>query len=57
MMDEVLDFILRFTNNGKWNSVIESFTCGCCYWFAYILSVRFPNAIIMYDPVINHFVV
>lgn len=41
---------------GKWSEVLTSFTCGCCYWFAFILCNRFPEAVIMYDPVINHFV-
>lgn len=56
-MNEVLHFIERFTNKGKWHEVIESFTCGCCYWFAHILCTRFPEADMMYDPIINHFVV
>lgn len=54
-MNEVLSFIARFTNNGKWQEVIESFTCGCCYWFAHILCTRFPKAVMTYDPVKNHF--
>lgn len=32
------------------------FTCGCCYWFAVILHSRFPNSVIMYDQIENHFV-
>lgn len=55
-MNEVLDFISRFTNKGRKQEVIESFTCGCCYWFAHILCNRFPNAIMMYDLIDNHFV-
>ena len=56
-MDEVLSFISRFTKGGKRTEVVDAFTDGCCYWFAQILSVRFPQAQIMYDPIIGHFVV
>ena len=56
-MDEVLSFISRFTKSGKRTEVVDTFTDGCCYWFAKILSVRFPQAQIMYDPIIGHFVV
>lgn len=55
---EILKFINRFTDSGKRKEVIETFTCGCCYWFAYILKKRFdPNhaAYIMYDDIANHF--
>ena len=34
--------------------VIECFTQGCCYWFAFILKERFHGKIV-YDPVIGHF--
>lgn len=56
-MDKVSSFIGRFTRSGKYDQVIEAFTCGCCYWFADILAKRFANdnAEIMYDQVINHF--
>lgn len=58
--EEVIAFINRFTNNGKRQEVIECFTCGCCYWFALMLDVRFwpdcnDNTIVMYDQVTNHF--
>ena len=58
--EEVIAFINRFTNNGKRQEVIECFTCGCCYWFAYILSKRFedfylPQSKIYYDEIANHF--
>lgn len=56
MHNEVMKFIDRFTMRGKWSEVLTSFTCGCCYWFAFILCSRFPEAVMMYDPVINHFV-
>ncbi len=33
------------------------FTCGCCYWFAAILCMRFSGRTrMMYDQVENHFV-
>ena len=52
-MTDVEAFIRRFHIA---NSVDEVFTCGCCYWFAYILCSRFPGkSSLMYDPVANHF--
>lgn len=51
-MSEIENFIRRFRSNGT----IETFTSGCCYWFAYILCGRFINSKIMYDIVANHFV-
>lgn len=56
-MNEVLDFISHFHKISKTNDIDEVFTCGCCYWFAYILCGRFQEAEMMYDPVINHFMV
>ena len=56
----VMNFIARFTNNGKRQEVIDCFTSGCCYWFAEILWNRFAlevvntNCDIVYDPIINH---
>lgn len=55
----ILNFIARFTNNGKRQEVIECFSCGCCYWFAKILWNRFVDVVdtdcyIIYDPIINH---
>ena len=54
----VLKFIARFTNNGKRQEVIDTFSCGCCYWFAEILWNRFcldvEGCTILYDPIINH---
>ena len=46
----VLDFIRNFKGSE------DTFLNGCCYWFAFILCNRFPEAVMMYDPVINHFV-
>lgn len=54
----VMKFIARFTNNGKCQEVIDTFSYGCCYWFAEILYERFfmevDECYLMYDPVINH---
>lgn len=47
---EILDFIKHFSG------AMETFTSGCCYWFAYILSERFPGAVIEYMPVPGHFI-
>lgn len=46
------NFIRRFRGDAE-----SVFTCGCCYWFSYILSERFwqDGAFIVYDPVQNHF--
>lgn len=46
---EILDFIEQFKDG------TEMFTCGLCYWFAFILQERFGGNM-MYEPVINHFV-
>lgn len=53
-MNEVDNFLKRFHIS---DDIDEVFTCGCCYWFAYILFRRFirSNATIMYDEVANHF--
>ena len=52
---DVLGYISRFTRCGEYPQVIEAFTCGCCYWFAKILHLRFPVSEIVYEPVANHF--
>ena len=56
---EVLMFIGRFSTDGHRirRDTIDTFTRGCCWWFAYILSVRFfeQNPRIMIDYVENHF--
>ena len=48
--DEILEFINRRfpANNGNWLN-------GNCFWFAKILSIRFPNGEIWYEPIIGHF--
>lgn len=48
---EVLAFIARFATH---EAVIETFTTGCCYWFAKILEYRFLGEL-MYDPIDCHF--
>lgn len=50
----VIRFISRFTNTGKYDQVIEAFTCGCCFWFAQILSERFGGTI-LFDDIEGHF--
>ena len=53
MKNEVLSFIDKFKNKGT----INTFTEGCCYWFAFILLQRFndKNPKLMYDETMNHF--
>ena len=50
MNKEVIKFIEHFQNLGT----IDTFTNGCCYWFAKILEKRFQGTI-MYNPIDNHF--
>lgn len=56
---DILGFIGRFSTdgNGYREQVIEAFTRGCCFWFAYILSVRFAACTpeIVHDAVACHF--
>ena len=57
-IETILGFIDRFTANGKRKEVIDTFSNGCCYWFANILYNRFmldSRCAIMYDQVANHF--
>lgn len=54
---KINDFISKFHKTSKTNDIVEVFTCGCCYWFAYILTGRFPETEMMYDQIINHFMV
>lgn len=53
-MGEVISFIARFRNLSDTDEIVDVFTRGCCYWFAFILCERFGGAM-MYDPVANHF--
>lgn len=47
---EVIEFIKRrFPTNSNWCT-------GNCYWFAVILTTRFPNLSIWYAPITGHFV-
>lgn len=46
---EVLGFISNF------RGCEEAFTSGCCYWFAYILSGRFPEGQVVLAVQENHF--
>ena len=62
MNNDVLNFINKFTLNGKRQEVIETFTKGCCYWFAQILCERFydtdawnQDVEIVYDQLFGHF--
>ena len=48
--DIVLKFIKQFQNEGT----IKTFTEGCCYYFAVILSNRFFGNIV-YNDIDNHF--
>ena len=54
---EILRFIARFTSDGKNTQVIDTFTNGCCFWFAEILGSRFRDQkpVMMYDQIMNHF--
>lgn len=60
---DALGFIGRFTatadGTGYRKEVIEAFTQGGCYWFAFILYHRFAledyDVEIMLDPIANHF--
>lgn len=53
--EKILSFIAHFQGKTGAEIIIDRFTSGCCYWFAFILCSRFPNARMMYDPVVNHF--
>lgn len=55
--EEVLKFINDFREYGERFGTAELFLSGYCYWFAYILKGRFPNAEIVYDAIWNHFTV
>ena len=46
---DILDFISNFKD------AQSTFLFGCCYWFAYILKVRFGGST-YYDPIIGHFI-
>ena len=57
---DVLGFIGRFSTDGwgEREEVVDCFTRGCCYWFAFILKARFQEqygAHIVVDYTANHF--
>ena len=52
---DVLYFIDKFKFIHQ-KEVEELFLCGDCYYFAIILKSRFPNAKILYDQVVGHFI-
>lgn len=54
-MTEINQFINHFHSIAEDDNITDVFTCGCCYWFAHILCTRFKKAVMMYDPIINHF--
>lgn len=49
------EFIKDFKSFGTSKEIIDCFTKGYCYWFAYILKTRFPKGDIYYN-MIDHFV-
>lgn len=55
-MKDIKKFIKDFKNFGTGKEIIDCFSNGYCYWFAYILKTRFPNGKIYYVPVDNHFI-
>lgn len=54
---EVLDFTQKLHSFSPLGNFREVFSSGACYWFAHILSTRFPETKIVYDPTQNHFAV
>ena len=50
-MDEVEEFIQR-----RWKGTDAHWLDGNCYWFAHILTARFPYLKIYYMPLSGHFV-
>ena len=55
-MQKIKKFIHNFKNFGTGEEIIDCFSNGNCFWFAYILQSRFPFGIIYYTPIDNHFV-
>lgn len=52
---EIDEFIQQFRLFGTSSEIVECFTNGFCYWFAYILKARFPKGDIYYHAW-DHFV-
>lgn len=48
MNNQIFNFLTHF------EKAKETFTSGCCYWFAFILAERFDGKI-FYNPKENHF--
>lgn len=48
-MNKILNWISHFKD------AKQTFSNGCCYWFAYMLNARF-GATIWYAPIDGHFV-
>ena len=55
MVEQITNFINRFRILSKTDEIVDVFTSGCCYWFAFILANRFSGTV-MFDPVASHFV-
>ena len=55
MKEDILKFISRFTSGWTKDAVEECFIYGCCFWFAHIMVSRFPQGLLAYDQVANHF--
>ena len=53
-MNEVIKFINHFLQYNP-KAIKQTFTEECCYWFAEILHLRFPDSKIVYAPIENHF--
>ena len=50
---DVIEFVEKFKERHR-QELEEVFTCGYCYWFAFILCERF-NGTIVYNPIDCHF--
>lgn len=48
---QVMEFIMR-----RWSKTDGNWFNGNCYWFAHILTTRFPELKIYYLPIEGHFV-
>ena len=50
--------VLKFIKNFQHHDTIDVFTHGMCYWFAFMLTNRFPHeSVVVYEPIWNHFAV
>ena len=52
--NQVTNFLKRFH---EYDHIDEVFTCGCCFWAAFMLCKRFEDlgAELVYDEIANHF--